>query len=792
MGSKISRVDPSPQLIDPSPQLINLPILQEFKLYSTPSNLYLIGRDESKSFKRILKIGRTDRDELNLFEDPTTYTNAEMHELKRWLSRGNQEYGGLQPVTACYGIIGFVRFLEPYYMLLITKRKKVGEICGHTVYSIAESKMIVIPNPAIQTSVADSLAERRYRKLLSMVDLTKNFFFSYTYHLMYSLQKNMCNTEIGNAHDNTMFVWNEYLTHGIRRILQNTTWTVALIYGFFKQNECFVSDEEFVLTVIARRSRHYAGTRYLTRGVNEEGSVANYVETEQIVSKKVPEGQKIPITSIVQIRGSIPLFWSQETSVFNPQPEIILNKMDKNYAATKHHFENLRQRYGKPIIILNLVKKGEKNHRETILGAEYAKVIKVINKPRKRKENRIKTVHFDLNKVYKRGADVAFECLCTVGRKALELTNLFFCQAPSGVGVQDVLNDSFFNNPLPNQEDIDEEALTPDIFKLQSGVLRTNCIDCLDRTNFAQYAHGLVALAHQLDTLGITGPPVVDVNNPLAKALMEVYQKMGNTIALQYGGSDAHIKMFSALRGGWNMVMKQRDIFTAVRRHYNNAYQDDEKQNAINVFLGQSGPQLGRPIPWELDSDQHNIKRSSSRVDIENLRPLIKRSFSDNLLLAGDVNSEELVLEDPQPSREGINGAISETTSEICFNETEPASLSFLSAIRTEDHLRGTGSSQMFPGSSSTSDSRRHDVPGFSHSYKTKFTPVEETLERCSSMSSDDMFTDLDEFVTSETNTNTIFEDPRRSNEPGGFTEYVLVDGFSNDFTQWVSSGRTL
>lgn len=57
--------------------------------------------------------------------------------------------------------------------------------------------------------------------------------------------------------------------------------------------------------------------------MNEQGSVANEVEIEQIVSKEVPEGKKIPITSVVQVRGSIPLFWSQETSVFNPQPDII-------------------------------------------------------------------------------------------------------------------------------------------------------------------------------------------------------------------------------------------------------------------------------------------------------------------------------------------------------------------------------------------------------------------------------------------------------------------------------------
>lgn len=105
----------------------------------------------------------------------------------------------------------------------------------------------------------------------------------------------------------------------------------------------------------------------------------------------------------------------------------------------------------------------------------------------------------------------------------------------------------FSSNPILSQDEEasspEKEALKPDIFLKQNGVLRTNCIDCLDRTNVAQYAHGLVALGHQLHTLGITGPPIVDLNNPLAIKLMEAYQNMGDTLALQYGGSEAHIKV---------------------------------------------------------------------------------------------------------------------------------------------------------------------------------------------------------------------------------------------------------
>lgn len=80
---------------------------------------------------------------------------------------------------------------------------------------------------------------------------------------------------------------------------------------------------------------------------------------------------------------------------------------------------------------------------------------------------------------------------------------------------------------------------------LQTGVLRTNCIDCLDRTNVAQFAYGLVALARQLQVLGFIESPYIDLDNPLVEELMAVYESMGDTLALQYGGSAAHNKVIS-------------------------------------------------------------------------------------------------------------------------------------------------------------------------------------------------------------------------------------------------------
>lgn len=48
------------------------------------------------------------------------------------------------------------------------------------------------------------------------------------------------------------------------------------------------------------------------------------------------------------------------------------------------------------------------------------------------------------------------------------------------------------------------------VMRLQNGVARTNCIDCLDRTNAAQFVIGKRALGHQLHALGVISDTSID------------------------------------------------------------------------------------------------------------------------------------------------------------------------------------------------------------------------------------------------------------------------------------------
>ncbi|KAB2029155.1 hypothetical protein ES319_D05G143700v1 [Gossypium barbadense] len=653
-------------------------------------NFYMIGRDKNRTLWMVLKIDRLDPSELTVIEDSTAYSEIECFDLLRRIHEGNRSSGGLKFVTACYGIVGFIKFLGSYSMMLITKRKKIGAICGHTVYAISKSEMIPISKSPNQSNMAYSKNEKRYKKLLSTVDLTKDFFFSYTYNVMHSLQRNLCRNETGEVHYETMFVWNEFLTRGIRNTLKNTLWTVALVYGFFKQVKLSVPGRDFCLTLISRRSRHYAGTRYMKRGVNEKGRVANDVETEQIVFEDVHEGCPTQISSVVQNRGSIPLFWSQETSRLNLKPDIILSKKDPNYEATRLHFEDLVRRYGNPIIILNLIKRFEKKPRESILRAEFANAIRFINKSLS-KENRLRFLHWDLNS-HSRKATNVLTLLGRVADYALNLTGIFYYQVTSNRRQDGLLtlsclvksdecpakipsekSDDFekWETDVANDNESISENAKPPMF--QTGVLRTNCIDCLDRTNVAQYAYGLVALGHQLHAMGFTESQTIDQNSRLAEDLMGVYEAMGDTLALQYGGSAAHNKIFCQRRGQWKAATQSQEFFRTLQRYYSNAYMDAEKQSAINLFLGHFQPQQGKPALWELDSVQHySIGRNGPNRYNENARPSFKRSLSDGNIVC-DMDSplapSNIGHRQPLCENRGTFNGLSESTPEIPTSE---------------------------------------------------------------------------------------------------------------------------
>lgn len=93
-----------------------------------------------------------------------------------------------------------------------------------------------------------------------------------------------------------------------------------------------VNGHHIRLCLMSRRSRYRAGTRYFRRGIDHEGHVANFVETEQILLVDEPSqegGDEASVQlSFVEVRGSIPLFWA-EINTLRYKPDLqIMNLQD--------------------------------------------------------------------------------------------------------------------------------------------------------------------------------------------------------------------------------------------------------------------------------------------------------------------------------------------------------------------------------------------------------------------------------------------------------------------------------
>ncbi|CAA7030021.1 unnamed protein product [Microthlaspi erraticum] len=804
--------------------------MQEYKLFETQSNFYMIGWNGSGVY-RVLKIDRLDASELNVSEDSTSYTKKECYELLKRIHEGNKATGGLKLVTVCYGIIGFIKFLGPYYMLLITERREIGEICGHRVYEVAKSEIISLQSSSVLCNIANSRDENRYKRLLCVVDLTKDFFFSYSYNIMRSFQKNICDHESGGALYKKMFVWNEFLTRGIRHHLRNTVWTVALVYGFFKQTTLCEAGRNFKLTLIARRSRHNAGTRYLKRGINESGNVANDVETEQILSEDVPEDHPMQISSVVQNRGSIPLFWSQETSRMNIKPDIVLSKRDLNYEATRLHFENLVERYGIPIIILNLIKTKERRPRESILRAEFANAIDFINKDLP-EEYRLRFLHWDLHKHFQSKTANVLALLGKVATCALMLTGFFYYQVTPAMKLEGYMSLSFSDADISPHNSSDDDSGESDSLKknslpsknvangdcnikpgtLQRGVLRTNCIDCLDRTNVAQYAYGWAALGQQLHALGIRDAPTIELDDPLSSSLMGLYERMGDTLAYQYGGSAAHNKVFSERRGQWKAATQSQEFLRTLQRYYNNAYMDADKQDAINIFLGNFQPEQGRQAVWELRSDSQSNGQNGEISMGEDERFLVKRCLSDgNIINEGRTTMSAV----SSKQRESIShkGFVSSNQATHIISESSPdmptasdVGLSRCTPSMPSTHYFGDAQKVQHNGSSSNYLSEQEDMSSVSN-----FVDVE-WLSSSENLCENDQYRSsaLTRYSTAETSSseNIISEakqprpakseggsSSRKGKEPMGTEMSVhtkIRDDFPDSFKQWVAYGEAI
>ncbi|PSS02218.1 SacI homology domain-domain-containing protein [Coniella lustricola] len=567
--------------------------MHKFSLYETSSRYYIVGGDVTEKRYRILKIDRTvDDSDLSITDDKIMYTQKQMNQLLDTIDDGNKGTGGIKLKCTTWGLLGFIKFTGPYYMLLITKRSIVAMVGGHYIYQIEGTELIPLTAPKYKGDHSNT-EESRFLSILNNLDLTRSFYYSYSYDVTRTLQHNITKERIAlnkgmpcsvDDDPNPMFVWNSHLLQpAIAALKDPYDWCRPILHGYVDQASVSIYGRTAFITIIARRSRYFAGARFLKRGANDLGYVANDVETEQIVSEALTTSFHAPggklfaspeYTSYVQHRGSIPLYWTQDNTGVTPKPPIELNLVDPFYSAAALHFDNLFERYGSPIYVLNLVKAKERTPRESKLLEEYCKAITYLNQflPKK---NKIIERHWDMSRAAKDPAQDVIQTLEDIAEDVV-LTTGFFQNGDAVV------------NPI----------------RVQNGVARTNCIDCLDRTNAAQFVIGKRALGHQLHALGILADTAIEYDTDAVNLFTHMYHDHGDTIAVQYGGSQL-VNTMETYRKINQWTSHSRDMIESFKRYYNNSFLDGQRQEAYNLFLGNYIFAQGQPMLWDLATDYY-------------------------------------------------------------------------------------------------------------------------------------------------------------------------------------------
>ncbi|KAI8085318.1 SacI homology domain-containing protein [Thamnidium elegans] len=385
------------------------------------------------------------------------------------------------------------------------------------------------------------------------------------------------------------FWWNEHLTRDFVTHKMDD-WIVPVMQGTLQIEPCNIEGYEFDFVLISRRSRERAGMRYQRRGINEDGQVANFVETEQVVLFK--RDQANHVASFIQTRGSIPLFWSQSPYSLHPVPSLERTE-EENESAFDKHFKVQEKLYGRQIVV-NLT---ELSGREAIVGSEYRKLVENLADPN------IKYVEFDFHRETK---GMRFENISKLSKSLYDdLSKIQYFWESSG----------------------EKNALCE-----QSGTFRTNCMDCLDRTNVVQSAFGRSVLNLQLMRFGISEYPEQGIKyyDQFERIFNNVWANNGDMISRMYAGTSA-LKGDFTRTGKRNITGMMNDASNSLARMYFNTIKDFWRQATVDFILGYHKTEIFRHVP------------QSTKMSAE---PGIERRWAKIRSDAIEISSEIVIADD--------------------------------------------------------------------------------------------------------------------------------------------------
>ncbi len=339
-----------------------------------------------------------------------------------------------------HAILGIFQIDKWTLLLFVSEYEEVGLINDKQIFTIKEIDYISLSSESfvVSTDVRDYLTG------IQALMMT-GFYYSFDYDLTLSTQTQKT-PKPDSLHLKESLYYHINYDLKSRFLLNkiNPIFYVNLIYGYVGiSNTIDLKGDEISIVLISRRSRFMAGTLFNTKGIDEDGNTANFVETEQImtISRKT--------FSFVIYRGSPPLFLKNNKGNLTDPIEIVEKEKDTLSFALSKHIERLTTKEKFNLIFVNLLS-------DTI--KEEAAINKNLNNnffPKQTLEGNIcKHLNFDIVN----SMNSNFELLETFATGVIKSCDIYY-----------FFEDSKFKETLE-----------------QKGVIRVHCLSCLDRTNIMQ------------------------------------------------------------------------------------------------------------------------------------------------------------------------------------------------------------------------------------------------------------------------------------------------------------------
>lgn len=355
------------------------------------------------------------------------------------------------------------------------------------------------------------------------------------------------------------FMWNAFMMQQLSKFranlepfaqaaLHTSRIFTTVIRGFAKTVRLNAVGD--TMLIVSKQLWKRAGTRFNVRGIDDNGNVANFVELELIYNHV----SQRHVYSFTQVRGLVPAFWEQELTLINPKITIT-RLVEATQPIFDKHFAHVTAKYG-VVHILNLL--SNTKPAEVALSQRYRQLYQG-----SLLRDEMELTEFDFHSETKQTGFVGATKILALLLRLVEQFGMFVydTQAQHTVLKQD-------------------------------GVFRTNCLDCLDRTNLIQQVISRTIVEHIVRSAvagSSCGAATQQRNAALVEDLLARHNALwadnGDAILQIYTGTNA-LKLSFLRSGKMNFAGALSDVTKLVSRMYQNTFVDSKKQTLMDILLG--------------------------------------------------------------------------------------------------------------------------------------------------------------------------------------------------------------